>query len=270
MHAEKYPLISSLSDPRFQQLKSLQSYKRRAATGLFLIEGVRHLARAHEEKAQIEQIFTEPSIFSNPFGQKLVRQLRKSGIAGIRLTPRLYQDLTLASEPQGVGAVIRQQWTDARELRVPHKSLWLAIEAVDQAGNLGTILRTAEAAGVSGVFLLGEGADPFDPVAVRASMGSLFSQRIIRTCARDLITWARDNRVSMVGSSPSGLLSYKHFQRCGPVILLIGSERNGLSPELLDAAHFTLRIPMHGRCDSVNAAIATGVLLFELAASRDG
>jgi len=269
MHEDKNPLITDPRDLRYLKLQRLQTESGRSRSGQYIVEGIRHLARAVEQNAAIETLFTDPSVLSNPFGQKLTRRLRQSGVPAVRLDRRLYRQLTLAAEPQGVGAVIRQRWFSLPELKVPRDSLWLAVESVDQPGNLGTILRTAEAAGVSGVFLLGQGSDPWDPACIRASMGAIFSQKLVRCTAREFSTWARSSRLTIVGSSPAGLLSYKALRCRWPAVLLIGSEKLGLSPELLDACDFTVRIPMRPGCDSVNAAVAAGVLLFELAGSRD-
>jgi tRNA G18 (ribose-2'-O)-methylase SpoU len=108
MDDKKYPAVSSPRDPRFLTLRSLQTHQGRSRTSLFIIEGIRHLARAVEHCAQIESVFLDPSVLSNPFGQKLARRLRQQGIPGIRLSRDLYRDLTLATEPQGIGAVLKQ------------------------------------------------------------------------------------------------------------------------------------------------------------------
>jgi TrmH family RNA methyltransferase len=268
MHEEKYPLIAHPFDPQFTFLRSLQSPSGRLKTGKYIIEGIRHVARAVEQRAPLELLFVAPSALSNPFGQKLARRIRQSNIPCIRLSQQLYNQLSLAAEPQGIGAVLRQQWLKLSDLKVASSSLWLAIESVDQPGNLGTILRTAEAAGVSGIVLLGEVSDPWDPGCIRASMGSIFSQRLVRCEIRDFIAWARRSGIALVASSPRGLITYSAFRCRWPAGLLIGSERNGLSEQLLDAADFNLRIPMQGGCDSINAAVAAGILVFAMSGQR--
>jgi TrmH family RNA methyltransferase len=182
----------------------------------------------------------------------------------LSLTPQLYRDLTLAADPQGLGAVLRQQWIPLSAVRPGTHRLWLAVESIDSPGNLGTIIRTAEATGVAGIIVLGDGADPHDPAAIRASMGSLFSQRLVRCEVREFIRWARSTGVALLASSPAGLLDYKAFECRWPAVLMIGSEKRGLSPQLLEACEFTVRLPMLGRGDSINAAVAAGVLLYEL------
>jgi RNA methyltransferase, TrmH family len=240
----------------------LRSFRGRERSGQYLIEGIRHVARAADEGARIQSLLVAPSALSNPFGQKLARRLRRSGIESLQLPPALYRDLTLAVEPQGLAAVVWQSWTHLADAKPNRNSLWLAVESIDSPGNLGTILRTAEAVAASGVILIGGGADPFDPGAVRASMGSLFSQRLIRCEPREFIAWVRQQGVTLLGSSPHGMFDYRQHRHPWPAALLIGAERRGLSAEMLDACHSTVRIPMAGRADSLNAAVATGILLY--------
>ena len=138
------------------------------------------------------------------------------------------------------------------------------MESIDSPGNLGTIIRTAEATGVKGVVIIGANADPYEPAAIRASMGSLFTQRLVRCSVREFTDWARAVQVALVGSSPGGLLDFRAFRSRWPAALLIGSEKHGLSDQLAEACDFMVRIPMAGRGDSINAAVAAGVMLYEL------
>lgn len=259
MHENKYPLVSQGRDSRFITLRFLQTLPGRTRSGLYIIEGIRHIARALENRAPIDSVFLDPSALSNRFGRKLADRLRKSGVPGIRLAPQLYRELTLASDPQGSGAVVRAQWGPVDRIATAKDSLWLALESVESPGNLGNIIRTAEAAGVAGIFLLDSDSDPYDPAAVRASMGSLFSQKLVRCTVAEFKVWARHANVTIVTSSPNGLLDYKSLRCPWPVALVIGSEKRGVSEHLGEASAFTVRIPMHGRCDSLNVAVATGV-----------
>jgi TrmH family RNA methyltransferase len=267
MH-EKYPFVSNPRDSRYLALRSLQTPHGRARTGLYITEGIRHLARAVEHNAPIESVFLETSILSNSFGRKLARRLRKRGVPGIRLSPQLYRDLTLAAEPQGIGAVLRQTWTPLPNMRVEPKSLWLAVESIESPGNLGTMIRTAEAAGATGILVLSPHCDPYDPAVIRATMGSLFSQRLVKCSPHEFIGWAKSHGVAIVASSPAGLMDYKALGYRFPAVLVIGGEKRGLSDQILEAADFVIRIAMHGGCDSINAAVAAGILLFEMATQR--
>jgi len=268
MNEKRYPVVSDPHDPRFLTLRSLQTHQGRSHTELYIIEGIRHLARAVEHCAPIESVFLDPSVLSNPFGQKLARRLLQQGVPGIRLSRELYRDLTLATEPQGIGAVLRQKWLSLKQLSAARNSLWLAVESIESPGNLGTIIRTAEAAGVTGVLILSPNCDPYDPATVRATMGSLFSQRLVRCSVAEFNRWTKSNGVSVVASSPNGLMDFQALAYRFPTALIVGSEKQGLSDQLLEAADLVVRIPMRGGCDSLNAAVAAGVLLFEIASCR--
>lgn len=264
MHENKNHIVNHPRDPKFLALRSLQTPAGRSQTQLYIIEGIRHVARAVEQRGAIQSVFFDPSVLSNRFGRKLLERIRKSGVATVQLSPHLYRGLTLAGEPQGIGAVLRQQWIPIESIRPAPDSLWLAIESIDSPGNLGSIIRTAEATGISGIFLIGCYPDPWDPAAVRATMGSLFSQRIVRCSAREFGEWAKSFGVAVVGSSPAGLLDYTALRYRWPAALVIGSEKYGLSEHLVELSDFMVRIPMGGRCDSINAAVAAGVLLYEM------
>ena len=268
MNEKKYPVVSNSRDPRFLTLRSLQTEQGRSRTELYIIEGIRHLARAVEHCAQIDSVFLDPSVLSNPFGQKLARRLLQQGVPGIRLSRELYRDLTLATEPQGIGAVLKQNWLSLKHIPATRNSLWLAVESIESPGNLGTIIRTAEAAGVTGVLILSPNCDPYNPATVRATMGSLFSQKLVRCSVPEFNRWTISNGVSVIASSPNGLIDFKALVYRFPIALIVGSEQRGLSDQLLEAANFVVRIPMRGGCDSLNAAVAAGVLLFELAGHR--
>lgn len=264
MHENKPSLVTNPRDPRFLTLRSIQTPQGRSRTNLYLIEGIRHLARAVEQHAPIESVFFDRSILSNRFGRRLAYRLHRSGVTTVRLSPQLYRELTLAADPQGIGAVLRQSYFSLADLRPSAGSFCLAVESIDSPGNLGTIIRTAEAAGVTGIFLLGSNDDPWHPAAVRASMGSLFSQKLVKCSPQEFIAWARSSGVTTIASSPGGPLDYKALRFRRPAALLMGSEKRGLSGHLIEASDFTVRIPMRGRCDSINVAVATGVLLFEM------
>jgi TrmH family RNA methyltransferase len=267
MNDKKYPFVSNPRDPRFLTLRSLQTPKGRSRSGLYIIEGIRHVSRALEH-GTLESIFLEPSALSNPFGKKLARRVRMKGVSGVRLSHQLYRDLTLASDPQGIGAVLQQNWTSLNGLAGERNGLWIAVESIESPGNLGTIIRTAEAAGATGLFVLGSDCDPYDPATIRASMGSLFSQRLVRCSTREFTDWAKSHRVAIVASSPKGLMDYKTLQYRFPAAIVIGSEKRGISEQLLECADFVVRIPMQRGCDSLNVAVATGILLFEVASQR--
>ena len=141
---------------------------------------------------------------------------------------------------------------------------WIALDAAQDPGNLGTILRTGDAVGAAGVILLGHAADPYDPAALRASMGAVFSQRLVRANFEDLVRWKERNGAALIGTSDAAPTDYQAVRYPRPAILLMGSEREGLSQEQQAACDHLARIPMVGHSDSLNLAVATAVMLYEI------
>jgi len=139
----------------------------------------------------------------------------------------------------------------------------VALDGVQYPGNLGTVLRTAEAVGAEGIVLLDRTADPYDPLAVRASLGALFALPLARADFADLVDWARQHGARLVGTSPRAAIDYRAARYARPLVLVLGGERSGLAPARLDACDEVVRIPMSGRGDSLNLAVAAGLLLYE-------
>ena len=153
----------------------------------------------------------------------------------------------------------------------PHEGLcWIAVSGVQSTGNLGSLIRTADAVGAAGLVLIGENADPNDPACVRATMGSVFALRFVRTDLAGLLRWKHRHGVRLVGSSPAGERGYREVAYRAPLAVLLGSERKGLSEPEIAACDDVARLPMAGRCDSLNVAVAAGVLLYEVMDRLEG
>jgi TrmH family RNA methyltransferase len=172
--------------------------------------------------------------------------------------------LTLSEDAQGIGIVVRQHWDTLESLSVSSELCWIALHKVRSPGNVGTILRTSDAVGGAGAILLGDEIDPHAPPAVRATMGSLFSQRLVRATAEDLQRWAQRHHCQVIGTSPRAAVDYRALSYREPTILLMGGERRGLPASLQALCDHVTRIPMVGTTDSLNLAVATGVMLYEV------
>jgi len=164
--------------------------------------------------------------------------------------------------------VLRQQWETLADVTLRRAPGWVALDAVADPGNLGTIVRTADAVGAEGLILLGESTDLYDPAALRASMGAIFAQRLVRSDVASFVAWKQEQGVFVVGTSDSATTDYHRFSYPQPLVLLMGSERHGLTPQLQASCDVVVSIPMHGRSDSLNLAVATAVMLYELLNQR--
>lgn len=256
--------ISNDHHPLVRRLHALQTREGREQAGLFFIDGVRFVAQAVANGAAIETLIVSPQRLVNPLGRKLARTLPQQGVPCHTLTPDLYDRLSRAEEPQGVAAIVRQQWHTLDTIRPGRRLCWIAAEAIASSGNLGTILRTSEAVGGAGLILLGDAVDPYDPVVVRSTMGALFAQQMVRTTLAEFAVWKRRRQFTLVGTSLTADLDYHAVAYPKPVVLLMGSERKGLSEEAQALCDLRVKIPMVGRCDSLNVGIATSVMLYEL------
>lgn len=258
-------LIRSKDNPRIKQLRRLRTRAERAATGTVFVEGVRFVARAAQCRAPIETLVVAPKVLEDPFGRSLAAGLGRAGVPVLAVSPDVFYSLSWAEEPQGLAAVVRQRWFTLDQLPAGLAPCWLALDGVRNTGNLGTMLRTCEAAGAGGVILMGETCDPYDPATVRATMGSLFAVRLARATPAELRAWATRHGCTVVGTSPSAQLNFTEARYPAPVVLLLGDERTGLSRAGAAICDESVRIPMQGRCDSLNVAVAAGVLLYHVA-----
>jgi len=251
-----------------ENVLALRDRRERERTKTFFVDGVRFLVAAVDAGATIEGVVVAPKMLKSAIGQMLARRLRARGVPELRVDPVTYGSLSTSHEPQGVGAIVRQAWSDLDVLPAEHGACWVAIEDVRSPGNLGTLLRTSEAAGASGLVALGRNVDPHDPGSLRATMGAIFTRRLARASPEGLSAWARRNRVLVVGASGDATVDYRQVSYSRPVVIVLGAERKGLSSAARRACDVTVRIPMVGRTDSLNLAIAGSLLLYEVWSQR--
>ena len=211
----------------------------------------------------VESLVVAPDLLSSSTGWEIVRAQREKGAPVLEVNPDVFKSISSKQGPQGLGAVVRQHWERLEDASLSDELCWLALDAVQDPGNLGAILRTSDAVGGAGVILLGQGTDPHDPSAVRASMGAIFSQRLVRATFSELADWKRGRRYRLIGTSDAAARDYHGFSYDPPLVLFMGSERQGLSAEQQALCDAVVRIPMVGRSDSLNLAVATGVVLYE-------
>lgn len=261
--------ISSASNPRIREIKALRMRKTREQSGLCYVEGIRAVGEAIQSGATVETLVVAPRRLTSEFALGLVADAVERKVPMLEVTTDVFRSLSDRDGPQGLAAVVRQQWTEIDEITPAPGERWLALDAIGDPGNLGTILRTCDASGAAGVILLGPSTDPYDPAAVRAGMGAVFSTVIARTTFSHLRAWASRRGTALVGSSASGAVDYREAQYGDPCVLLLGNEREGLSSEERDACDVLVRIPMLGRSSSLNVAVAAGLLLYEVLRHRE-
>lgn len=264
MTASTATMITSPANPQIKAIRALRQRKEREAQGLFFVEGVRLVGEAAQLGAPIAALVVAPELLGSPFAHELVARQAAAGTRVIEVSAEVFAGLSQKDGPQGLAAVVRQRWTTLAEVRLGPAPGWVALDRVADPGNLGAILRTADAVGAGGVILLGECTDPYDPAALRGSMGAIFAQGLARASHAEFLAWRRQVGAFVVGTSDKAEIEFQQAAYPQPAVLLMGSERQGLAPELLAACDLVVRIPMHGRSDSLNLAVATGIMLYEL------
>ena len=238
--------------------------KERDRTGQFFVEGVRFVRAALETGAEIVTLITAPEQFDAARVRALPLGKICRGSAHLQVSPTVLRWLADREDTQGVGAVLCSRWERLERASPAAGMGWVALDGIQYPGNLGTILRACDAVGCGGVILIGNTADPFDPIAVRASMGALFYVPVVRCSFEEFVAWTRRNDVAVIGASPEAPVGYRQVGFRSPTVLFMGSESKGLSPERQQICENVVRIPMVGRCDSLNVAMAAAVLLYEV------
>jgi TrmH family RNA methyltransferase len=255
--------ISSAANPLVKRMRHLADRRYRRREGAFVVEGNQPVWRVVEAGWEVETLVVAPDLLGAAAARMVAEQEAK-GTRVARLSRELFARLSERDGPSGIAAIVRGAVGGLETLTVAPDSLFVALHDVGNPGNLGTVVRTADAVGAAGVLLIGETTDPFAPAAVKASMGSLFAVPLAH--ARDLdgfFTWAGNARVRVLAASGQADADHWDTDYATPSVILMGSEGDGLPDAALARADARVRIPMTGTAESLNLAVATGVLLYE-------
>ncbi len=242
-----------------------QSRVARDSQSVFFAEGMRFVAAAlANPHTEFECAVIAPELATHPFITTLRQQLRTRDIPLHTLSSSLFRRLSTAEEPQGIGILCKQRLQPLGRVSPEAGLCWLALDTIRSPGNLGTICRTADAVGAAGLILIGESIDPFEPQVIRATMGSLFALRLVRTDEAGFAHWRARHGAALVGTSPHATDDYHAFAFPERTVLWLGGEREGLGAAQLAACDHVVQIPMVGTADSLNVATAAAVLLYEV------
>jgi len=258
-------MISSAANPLVKRVRALADRKHRRRESAFVVHGIQPVWQAVEAGAEIDALLVAPDLLHHRGALDMVDAQEASGVRVARLTGELFGRISDRDGPAGLAAIVRASPARADELAVPEGALFAALHEPGNPGNVGTIIRTASAAGASAVILIGPSADPYDPVAVKASMGALFSVPVaVAESGAAFLAWAAAAGVTVAATSRQAALSCWDAPWQLPLALLLGSEGTGLPADLLAAADLQVAIPMTGTAESLNLAVAAGILLYEV------
>jgi TrmH family RNA methyltransferase len=260
--------ISSLQNPRVKAVVGLRQRSDRDAHDEMIIEGYRELKRALDNRHFPKAIFHCPTLFMGTNESSLIEQARQAGAEILECTAPVFEKMSYRDRPEGLLAIAPQVRHALADLRVPEQPLIVVAEAIEKPGNLGTILRTADAAGVHAVIVCDRCTDINNPNVVRSSIGTLFSLPVVEATSAETLAWLRARGIRVLAATPHTDLEYYDVDLRGGTAVVVGTEQYGLSEQWMSQADLKVRIPMLGQADSLNVAAATTILLYEAVRQR--
>lgn len=262
--------ITSTQNPKIKSTIKLQDRRERDATGLFLIEGYRELKRAVDsDSVHIESLFICPEFFLGANEKELIARVDAPIYT---CTQAVFSKLSYRDRPDGLIAVAHQMLRPLAYLfpliAKSKAPLLLIAEGIEKPGNLGTILRSADAVGIDGVIVCDRCTDIYNPNVVRASVGTLFTIPVVEATSSETLFWLQEKKIQVVAATPSAKVEFTESDFTGPLAIVVGTEQLGLSEVWMQSADCKVSIPMKGVADSLNVATATTLLLYEVLRQR--
>lgn len=256
--------VTSVSNPMVKDIRALAMKKHREDARAFLAEGLKLVIDALDLGWTIRTLVFGKAALGNALVERTAARAVAAGAMVIEASAKVLEAITRRDNPQMVVAVFEQRWAKIRDFTPRGEAFYVALDRVRDPGNLGTIIRTADAAGASGVILIGETTDPFAIETVRATMGSIFAVPIAHASEEEFVAYAHAFPGVVAGTHLKGAVDYRSVDWTGrPVLLVMGNEQQGLTDRLAGACPVLVRIPQAGRADSLNLAVATGIMIYE-------
>ncbi len=263
-------IITSTRNPLVKRVRALSRRDAREAEDVVVVEGLRAIVEAVRAGAGVETILYAPDRLRSPLARETLARTQEQGAQLVQAGAAVLDALSERDASQGAVAVVRRPHATVADIPMTGTPLVIALCEPQDPGNAGTIMRAADGAGAAAVAIAGKrGVDPFDPKAIRASMGSIFAVPIIQLGEpMEALTQLRSRGLLLAGTSDKGAVDLWDAPLAGPVAILMGNERAGLSADVLAACDVVARIPLTGRADSLNVATAAAIFLFEAVRQR--
>ena len=257
--------VTSLSNPLVKDIKALALKKFRDQNNAFMAEGLKLVIDALDLGWEIRTLIFAKAGRGNAAVEKVAARTVAAGGDVLEVSEKVLSSITRRDNPQMVVGVFTQRLVPLKDIRPGKGDVWVALDRVRDPGNLGTVIRTVDAVGAKGVILVGDTTDPFSLETVRATMGSIFAVPVAKTSVEAFLAWRKGFPGLVAGTHLKGAVDYRSVDFSGrPVLLMMGNEQQGLPDDLAQSCDRLLRIPQAGRADSLNLAVATGVMLFEI------
>lgn len=262
--------ITSVQNPRIKSFAKLSKRSERDETQTFLVEGYRELRRAIDGNVKVQTVLYCEELFLGENEQALLQEAKKRGAELIAVSSQPFSKLSYRDRPDGLLGVAEMMHAKLTEIRFSKNKppFILVAEAIEKPGNLGSILRSADAAGVDGVIVCDRCTDIYNPNVVRSSVGTLFTQPVVEATSEETFAFLRKHNIRILAATPGATLEFTKAPLTGPVALAVGTEQLGLTGQWLKGADICVRIPMMGVADSLNVSAATTLLLYEVLRQR--
>jgi len=268
MRGKEILSVTSPQNPRIKEIRRLRGKRARDRTGLFLVEGSKEISMALEAGVKMESLFFSRNLFRGG-EERLLESAMTMGVPLFSLPEGLFRKIAYRENPDGLLAVARQFPLELERLELGPLPLVVVAQNLEKPGNLGAILRSADAVGADAVIVCDPGVDPFNPNVVRASRGTLFTVGVGMASSSQTLEWLREKGLEVVVTSPGATMKYTQFDYGRPTALVVGNEAQGLTPLWQEGPFTRVSIPMRGRADSLNVAVATAVVLYEALRQRE-
>jgi RNA methyltransferase, TrmH family len=270
MSTEKH--LTSIHNPQVKQVIHLRDRHERDKTGVFLIEGYREILRAADAGWKIDKLLTCSELFLGSNEPTLIHRIASRGTPIITTSEKVFQKISYRDRPDGLIAIAAQKVMGLDDLQIqkrgPKIPFYVVAEAIEKPGNLGTILRSSDAVGVSGLIVCDRCTDIYNPNVVRASVGTLFTVPTVEAEGEETLQWLKTQGIAILAATPQAHHEFTQVDLVRPLAIAIGTEQLGLSERWMQQADLQVRIPMNGVADSLNVAMATTLLLYEVYRQR--
>ena len=260
--------LTSAQNPKIKFLAKLINRRARDKSGKTLLEGYRLISRALEADFPMEECYFCPDFFLGKNEYDLLEKLQENGTTVYEITEPLFKKIAYRDRPEGLLALSPIQQHPLSEMPVIENGLYLVVEAIEKPGNLGSILRSADAAGADGLIICNKCTDIYNPNVLRASTGAIFYVPVAECTSEEAHAWLKKNNIRTLAATPHTDISYDDIDMSQGTAIVTGTEQYGLSEFWLKNADTDILIPMCGKIDSLNVAIATSILLFEASRQR--
>ena len=261
--------ISSFQNPSVKHAVKLRERRDREKEQLTLLEGYRELTRGQEYGMKIVECFFSPEQFLGENEYPLLESLAQNGVKVMQVTPQILTKLAYRDRPEGLIAMAKMKRHTLEDMPIVKNGLYLVAEAIEKPGNLGSMLRSADAAGVDGLIICDKCTDIYNPNVIRASTGALFSVPLAEATSEEAMAWLRKNNIKTLAATPHTDKKYTDVDLTQAVAIVVGREQTGLTDFWMNDSDLKVVIPMLGKIDSLNVATATTILLYEAARQRN-